>query len=260
MELIMQISRMLLPTLSGVLILLFTGINTNAQSVKEILNDYVADFNRNHSLNIDVTFGIEVDGKKQSISVERGKASLTASNPEKEEFCLIMSRETLLKIYTGELNIFTAAGREKMSDPAPVNFRFSKNVSNIYALLTEKLYPVGFHFFTKGFPEIIRTGKEYSRLVHGGNAVLIYYAKGLRTGWYHLEKGMIINEDWEHSANPFNTLVLVTEGSGTAQLNDTTVPLNKGTNLFIPKGVKHQFKTTNENGLEFYIIMFGEGA
>ena len=90
--------------------------------------------------------------------------------------------------------------------------------------------------------------------------MIFYYEKGLRTAWYQVKKGMKINENLEEATNPFPSLFIMTKGEGQALLGDKTISLKAGLTLFVPAGMIHQFWTESDSGLEFIIIMFGEGA
>jgi len=158
------------------------------------------------------------------------------------------------------MNALTAAGRARMSDKSPLDIGFMEGFAPEPDFLSNVMLPLGFHFFTRGRPEIIPFGEEYSRFVHGGNTVLFYYQKGIRTGWYQVKKGMMINRDLQDAVNPFPTLFVITRGEGQGRLGDLTLDLEAGMTLFVPPGMIHQFWTESESGMEFIIIMFGEGA
>jgi mannose-6-phosphate isomerase-like protein (cupin superfamily) len=44
------------------------------------------------------------------------------------------------------------------------------------------------------------------------------------------------------------------------RLGENAMPLKEGMAVFVPAGMIHQFWTESDSGLEFVIIMFGEGA
>ena len=116
------------------------------------------------------------------------------------------------------------------------------------------------HHFTIGSIEKITLGKEFARIVHGGYVIPLVYAKGLRTAWYRIEKGMIINEDPKDQTNPFPTLVVATKGKGIAEIGGQEFSFSGGEAYYIPEHVTHVFWTDSDEGLEFIIIMYGEGA
>lgn len=82
-------------------------------------------------------------------------------------------------------------------------------------------------------------GKDHARIVHGGYAIPIVYDEGLRTGWYRVEKGMIINEKEEQQTNPFPTLVIAIKGKGQAKIGDREYSFEDGDAYYIDKNVYH---------------------
>lgn len=71
---------------------------------------------------------------------------------------------------------------------------------------------------------------------------------------------MKINADPEMANNPFPTLFIMIKGQGMGRLGEKTMALKERMTVFVPAGMFHQFWTESEEGLEFVIIMFGEGA
>jgi mannose-6-phosphate isomerase-like protein (cupin superfamily) len=234
---------------------------------EKILKEFASDYAENDELPKNpLEFGIRITGTEESrwtISIHPGRSpevSLSKGLPDTPTFVGKTDLETLSKIYRGEINALTAAGRARMSDKTPFDFEFINGFQPDPDFLGEVMLPVGFHFFTRGKPEVIPFGEEYSRFVHGGNAVIFYYQKGLRTGWYQIKKGMTINETLEDAVNPFPTLFVFIKGKGKGRLGDKTISLEQGMSVFVPAGMVHQFWTDEERGMEFIIIMFGEGA
>jgi len=212
-----------------------------------------------------VSFGMEITGTgggKWHVRVDPSaaeKVTVRPGFPDQPTFYFTMDADTLGKICDGQWNFLTAAGRARMSDPAPLDFGLMDGFVPPPDFLGRVL-PLGFHFFTRGVPEIVRFGGEHSRLVHGGNAVPLYYDAGLRTAWYQIKPGMMINRDLADATNPFPTLLIFTRGRGMGRLGERTMVVEEGMTVFVPAGMVHQIWTDAAVGLEFVIIMFGEGA
>jgi mannose-6-phosphate isomerase-like protein (cupin superfamily) len=235
-------------------------------TVEEMLQDFVDDYRRSDDLPAEpMTFGLEVTGDgggRWNVAIDAeaaDKVTLESGFPETPTFYTVMDIETLDKIYRGEMNALTAAGRARMTDKTPLDFGFMEGFTPDPEIMN-KLTNLGFHFFNRGQPEIVRFGESYSRLVHGGNSVIFYYQKGLRTAWYQVKKGMMINENLEDARNTFATLFIITKGEGKGRLGDETVDLEEGMTILVPAEMIHQFWSDSEAGMEFVIIMFGEGA
>ncbi|MBN2429888.1 MAG: AraC family ligand binding domain-containing protein [Acidobacteria bacterium] len=213
-----------------------------------------------------LSFGVEITGpgggrwcvRIDPVAAE--KVTIRPGFPGEPSFFFTMDAETLDKICRGQWNFLTAGGRARMSDPAPLDLALMEGFAPPPDFLPRVALPLGFHFFTPGVPEVLRFGEDHSRRVHGGNAVPLYYDLGLRTAWYKVTPGMMINRDPADATNPFSTLLIFTRGRGTGRLGDRIMLLEEGLTLFVPAGMVHQIWTDADEGLEFVIIMFGTGA
>jgi len=253
-----------LTVLFALALTLFGDDSSNKQkTAEEMIRDFTSSYQKKVAKEEKVIFGIEIQGEgggKWCIMVEPGqKVTIHEGKPKKPTFYFTTDLETLRKIHKGELNALTAAGKARASDPAPLDIKFMEGAPP-WAEVQTKVLHVIFHFFVMGSPEIVYFGEEHSRFVHGGNAAIFYYAKGLRTGWYQIKKGMIINQDERDQVNPFPTLIICIRGEGQAKLGEKVMTLKKGMTVYIPTGMSHMFWNEKEEPCEFIIIMFGEGA
>lgn len=235
--------------------------------IENMLRGFVNDYEKNDKLpESPISFGIHItgdEGGKWTVSINKenqDKVTLTKGFPSQPTFYLVTDAITIRKIFNGEMNALTAAGRARMSDKTPMNFGFMEGFQASMEFISDVMMPLGFHFFNREKPEIIPFGEEYSRIIHGGHSVLFYYQKGLRTAWYKIKKGMFINKDLKDAVNTFPTLFIFTKGKGQGRLGDKTIPLHEGIAIFVPADMVHQFWTESDEGLEFIIIMFGKGA
>ncbi len=243
-------------------------IYTN-KSAEEILQSFVEDFREDPFASEPITFGVRVRGEGggdwliivegKSEEDKKAAAKLKKGFPSERIGYYNMDIETLRKIDRNELSVLTGMGKARSSDIAPVEFDVSEGFDPD-PKYWERLSPFTFHFWTRGHPEIVKFAGEYSRVVHGANVVLFYYERGLRTGWYQVEKGQHINEDPKDQTNPFPTILIITRGAAHAKIGGVEKIIQKGELLFIPAGDSHEFWNTKEEPCEFIIIMFGEEA
>lgn len=250
-----------------VFLCLAADIKDSSISIEKMLEEFVNDYERNDELpESPIAFGIQITGEKGgkwTVSIDAkkpDKVTLTKGFPSQPTFYVVTDAATIRKIFNGEINVLTAAGRARMSDKTPLDFEFMEGFQGSMDFISEVMLPLSFHFFNRGKPEIIPFGEQYSRIVHGGHAVVFYYQKGLRTAWYKIEPGMFINKDLKDAANPFPTLLIITKGQGQVRLGDKIMSLREGMTVFVPAGMVHQFWTENDEGVEVIIIMFGKGA
>jgi len=235
--------------------------------VQRLLNAFIEDYIENDTLpETPIAFGLQITSprdEKWTISIDSTaaeKVTLTEGFPEDPTFFFVTDYPTLKKIHDVEINALTAAGRARMTDKTPLDFGFMPGFQASPDFISSVMLPLGFHFFTRGKPEIIPFGEKYSRFVHGGNAVIFYYEKGLRTSWYQVKKGMKINDNLEDATNPFPSLFIFTKGEGQALVDHKKITVKEGMSIFVQAGMIHQFWTESDSGLEFVLIMFGKDA
>lgn len=149
-------------------------------------------------------------------------------------------------------------GRAHWSDPADMDpvLPAGRLTPEVQALLL----PVTFHFWNRGWPETIRFGDGTSRFVHGGNATVLFYDRGLRTAWYQLREGMHVNADPSDQVNPFPSLFVVIRGSFHARLGGEEQRLTEGIAVYVPAGMSHEFWAEQGEYGEVIMICWGEGA
>ena len=212
------------------------------------------------SANSSLIFGVKIKEsiEEWTVKISPGKMELTNGLPKEPTFCFVTDKETFLKIATKKMNPLTAMARARMNEPAPMD------VIPLNGFVPDKefigkLLPLTYSFFITGAPEIIYFGEEFSRKVHGGKAVAFYYTPGLRSAWYKVKKGMMINKDFEKSPNPFPSYFIVIKGKGKAKIGEKEIELREEMGFLVPAGVLHQF-WVEEGEMEFIVIMFGKGA
>ncbi|MDZ7860913.1 MAG: cupin domain-containing protein [Candidatus Krumholzibacteriota bacterium] len=229
----------------------------------DILNRYVKDFRRDvASEGLELSFGVKIKGLgiwTVQLGGE-GEAFLKKGEPPEPSFLYLTDMETLRKMDREELGVITAMGRASASDPAPMDFEMMPGYSPPGDFM-DFFTPFTFHFWTRGFPEMIKFGdKKNTRVVHGANVTAFYYQKGFRSAWYQIEKGQHINQRPEDQTNPFPTLLVFTSGEAEARIGDRYMKIKEGTSVMIPAGVAHEFWNNRDEDAEFIILMFGEGA
>ncbi len=251
--------------LNMLLLTFFLGVPNyiRCQSVEKILRDYVEDFrNDPASKNEKITFGIHVkDQDEWHVAVDgQGGVELIKGKAHTPAVFYKTDFKTLKKIYSGELAAITAMGKAKSSDYAPMDIGVMKGFTPDPAFF-DRFIPFTFHFWTRGFPEMVKFGdKKYTREVHGGNATVFYYQKGLRSAWFQIEKGQHVNKKKEDQVNPFPTLLMFTKGVVEARIGGKYMKIESNNTVFIPANVSHEFWNNSNVPAEVIVIMFGEGA
>jgi quercetin dioxygenase-like cupin family protein len=170
---------------------------------------------------------------------------------------LDLSEETFEKLAAGKWNGLTAAGRESMSDDAPLDFRVPDD-AELEGETLQLLYHFLTHFFGREHPTVTRLGRSHARTVHGGNAVPIAYGHGVRYAYYTIREGEQINED---EADPWDQIFTVVRGSGIALVDGERIGLEENVAVHVPPGSTHRIRCGDDaDALELLWVAYGEGA
>jgi mannose-6-phosphate isomerase-like protein (cupin superfamily) len=261
---------------TALLAIVATGLGVTAsgdrsvpRTVEDILRSYVVDFRGDPAAAEPLVFGIVVKdaGDPEWHVVVSGKkgpegafgVDLHKGLPATPSPYYTTDTATLRRIDAGQLNAMTALGRARMSDPAPMDVGFMPGFQPGDDFLARML-PFTFHFWTRGFPEVVGFGKEQSRVVHGANIVILYYQKGLRSGWARIDKGQHVNEDPAEQTNPFPTMFIGIRGRAVVRIGGVERLMEAGQMIFVPAGVTHEAWNPHDEPAEIILLMFGDGA
>lgn len=238
----------------------------STKTTEQIIESYVQDFRSDRFAEQPMLFGIEVPDEGQwhvRVTGQRqgnGWGVELAKGPAPTPtWYYRVETETLQAIERGDINALTAQGKAFASDYAPMD---ALNMEGYEPSPEEeaKVNPFSFHFWTRGFPEIIPFGKGMTRRAHGSNFVAMYYQTGLRTAWIRLEPGDRAREDPREMAMPFPMLAVGVSGTAEGEVDGTRLSLPAGNSVFIPPNVMHRWWNETEKSAEAILIMFGEGA
>ncbi|MDW3652828.1 MAG: cupin domain-containing protein [Bacteroidia bacterium] len=235
-------------------------------SAVEIIESYVADYRKDRYAAEAMTFGIEIPEEGSwTVKVSGEKIGdewevlLTEGIPDTKTFIYKIESETLQGIYEGNLNALTAQGKAFSGDYTPMSIYMMEGFEPTMQEYN-KINPFSFHFWTKGFPEIVPFGEGLTRKAHGSNFVVFYYEKGLRTAWYRVLPQEKVRHDPREQAMPFPMMVVGIKGTTEGEVDGKRVSLPAGNTLFIPPNVHHKWWNETDEATEAILIMFGDGA
>jgi|GEM_PF-549347 len=196
--------------------------------------------------------GKEIESKKWEVFMSEGL-------PKEPTYIYRAEAGILKAIDEGKINAMTAQVKAFSSDYTPLDTYEMEGF-----IPTEddngEMNTFSFHFWTKGFPEVIPFRLSASRKAHGGNASIFYYQKGLRSGWMSLEPGDRVRDDAREQAAPFPMMGVVIKGTSKGIVDGVPVTVSEGNTVFIPANVNHKWWNESEEPCELILIMFGEGA
>jgi len=232
----------------------------------EIIESYVSDYRNDRFASDTMLFGIEIpEHGKWTVNVTGNKTKdgrevlLQEGLPKTPTFVYKIEYRTLIGIYEGNLNALTAQGKAFSGDYTPMSVDEMEGYKPTVEE-EDKINPFSFHFWTKGFPEIIPFKEGMTRKAHGSNFVVFYYEKGLRTAWYRVLPKEQVRNDPREQAMPFPMLIVAIEGTTEGEVDGKRVSLSEGNTIFIPPFAAHRWWNETEEATEAILIMFGKGA
>lgn len=203
-------------------------------------------------------FDIEGTDTSWHVIVEPGRNVTVGRGPySNAQYFFQINADTLQLIADGRLTGMTAASKGSGSDYAPLDLKLADGME----FTTETrilLYTFIQHFFNLSNPEKVLLGEQYSRKVHGGHAISLYYRPGFRSAWYMIKRGERINEPGD--TNPFPQTFIFIAGEGLAKIGDKTIKVKAGESYYIRPGSDHVVWTENDEPLVLIWIAWGEGA
>lgn len=239
---------------------LWAGLSAPAlaqNEVGEMLERFASDYMQDPTFTEDRVFGVEIDGEMWTVALDRDTASYEIWNgpPPEPTFYYTGSPDIFEQIGRGEITALTAMGKAFSTDQTPFDLAMMEGFEFDPAIIA-----FGFHFWTRGFPEILNYRELETRFIHGANAGLIYYQPGFRSGFGNVAPGQHANADERSRSNPFPSMFIVTEGQLIARINGEDTVMEGGQLMIIPPGVDHEFLNPFDVPAYFFLFMFGEEA
>ncbi|MEM9302652.1 MAG: cupin domain-containing protein [Pseudomonadota bacterium] len=255
---------------SSILALGFGGTlaagHMESRTVEQILDSYVQDFRNDRFAADPMQFGIRI--------AEQGEWHVIVAGQEDDDGWQVLLRDgpsptptwgyrmdekTLRMIDSGEWNALTARGKAFSSDKAPMelfDMEGYKRTPEAYRAIN----PFSFHFWTRGFPELIPFGADLTRTLHGSPAVGLYYETGLRTIYSRIDPGGRVRDDPREMAMPFLIMIAVIEGVAEGEVDGERVTVPAGNVVFVPPHATHLWWNDTDEPAAALLIMFGDGA
>ena len=238
----------------------------NEQTIASIIESYIMDFKQDRFAANPMSFGIEVPGSGSwNVQVtgketdEGWEVQYSEGMPGSPTFYYSIEAETLRAIHAGKINALTAQGKAFAGDYTPMSVAMMEGFKPSMEEYG-KINPFSFHFWTRGFPEIVPFGEGMTRRAHGSNFTVFYYEPGLRTAWYRVLPEERVRDDAREQAAPFPMMIVAIKGTTEGEVGGERVSLAAGHTIFIPANVNHKWWNESGEATEAILIMFGQGA
>ncbi|MEM8771087.1 MAG: cupin domain-containing protein [Pseudomonadota bacterium] len=233
-----------------------------AWTANEALLRFAGDYENDPSAISPISFGIEVDTERYLVRTIEVDGVLEAHVSEgfgtEPTFFFSTDRQTLAKIDAGALHGLTAMAQTRADDPAPMTLEFMEGfVPANQSSFQSTFLSIAFHFWTRETPEVVKLDESASRIVHGANAIAIFYDPELHSAWYHVKRGQHVNAEPKDQTNAHPSLFVFTKGIGNSRIDGTEHIVSAGDAIHVPAGTPHEFWNSNDLPLEFIILMWG---
>lgn len=206
----------------------------------EILNQLLSDCELYlEALNVsdrEISAGIELTDTHQTATIVVADSVTITDGLNDPAFKITMTEELLEKAMKGQVDLFALGGRSRMDEARPVDFEFYDKTRMKESM--ELIYRLGIFFFVPGRVKSRQMKLELTGKAHGANPLPLVYWKDLRTAWYHVSKGSVLNEDGEK--DPYPQAFIVLKGNGRLVLEDLEVSIGPQNTYYIPQGSMHQ--------------------
>lgn len=258
------LNLLLLFTLTLQMSFVFGQDNTDIE-IKNILDRFAQDYQKDLMFKKDLSFGLEIDNVMWHVNAAvatnnaPSKVSFKKGDPKDPTFYYVTNLRTLKLLDAGKMNALTAGVKAFSTDYAPLDIEVMEGFSPSEDFVSTAL-SFTFHFWTRGIPEMIPLGPHFTRGTHGAQASILYYDKGVRSGYGYLHPGQHANEHPKSKSNPFSSMIILIKGSVIAKLNGIDHTVESGNAFFIPPEMTHEILNPFDEPAEFILLMFGDGA
>ncbi len=190
-----------------------------------------------HATEIPISVGFELKDTQETATMIIEKETIEIvdgmNNPA---FKFLLTQDILDKAMNGEVDLLALGGRSKLSDTRPVDFEFIDKDRINESM--EVIYRLGVYYLLPGTVKARRMKVELAGSAHGAKPIPLVYWKDLRSAWYHLDKGSILNIEGER--DPYPQAFILLNGSGRLVLEDIEIQLIPRTTYYIPRNSMHQ--------------------
>jgi len=131
-------------------------------------------------INLETSITLKDKNESVDISAKNKEVKILAKIDTEKDILFELTSETLDTILKGEIEAFTVAGKADIHDPAPLDWKAGPGFN--YDRM-DSIYAFMMFFFDGKEVKTVSLEPERSRLVHGANAIPLFYHTGFRSAW-----------------------------------------------------------------------------
>ncbi len=193
----------------------------------------------------EIRFALELIDTGEAVTIVLQKEPKIIEGSVNPDARYYMKREVFDSILAGESDIFSLIGRSKWSDKRPVEFDIINHDR------AEELWEIGkallTYFFLPGKVKVRRLTLSLAGEAHGGHPVPLVYWNGMRSAWFFLKKGELLNEEGEKDPHP--QLFIIQSGSGTIIIGEEKFDIDKNLVVYVTTNTFHQIHAETDTEL-----------
>ena len=186
--------------------------------------------------------GVRLTDTGEASTLVLGEEIAVTEGLDMPHVVLTMESDVFRRLLAGEADFGALIGRSKASDIRPINLEFPDPSKALEAW--KKAKPLISFFFSPGLIKSKTLDPKYAGEAHGAHPIPLVYWDGLRSSWYHVPRGAVLNEAGE--ADPYPQLFVAIEGHGRLVLDMEAVEAEAGRAYYIPPNSVHMVEAETD--------------
>jgi len=185
--------------------------------------------------------GVRLTDTGEASTIVLGEEITVIRELDEPHVVLTMESTVFRRLLTGEADFGALIGRSKTSEVRPINLEFPDPSKMLEAW--RKARPL-MNFFSPGQIKSKTLSPEFAGDAHGAHPIPLVYWGGLRSSWYHVPRGTVLNEAGE--ADPYPQLVVILEGGGRLVLDEEAAEVEAGRAYYVPPNSVHMVEALTD--------------
>jgi len=184
---------------------------------------------------LDVVRGcIELTDTREAVTVVVGDRVEVVEGCVDPGFKILMDSRIFKDIFEGRVDVFALSARARADERRPVEFELYSDDERVL----EACRAFFTFFFIPGRVKVKGLNLELAGRAHGAHPIPLVYWNGLRSAWYLVRAGEVLNR--EGVTHPWPEVFIILGGRGRVVVGDEEFDLKQGMVVYIPPNLVHQ--------------------